>query len=62
MSHSATSKARAFKHIDSGREMNKTRKIGWGVITVSCILVNPSGTIQPRPDYFFPMGSVVIMK
>jgi hypothetical protein len=24
--------------------------------------VNPSGTIHPRADYFFPIGSVVVMK
>jgi hypothetical protein len=30
MSVSTTSQARAVKHIDSGREMNKTRKIGCG--------------------------------
>jgi hypothetical protein len=60
MSLSTTSQARALKQIDSGREMNKTRKIGWDH-NGQLQLVQPERH-NSSSDYFFPMGSVVMMK
>jgi hypothetical protein len=61
MSLSTTSQARIqANRFWPGDEQNKENRLG--IITVSCSSFNPSGTIHPRADHFFPMGSVVMMK